>query len=256
MTEKFNFKILEDFLKNLTNHQLDIILNIAKIFQSKLSKKFINKASEFINEKIYSDFGDLLKVHHIFSIEPFTKDKFEFGLQKVFSLNGYKSELANKGNRGHDLTLDSIKISLKTQADSKIKSDEIHISKFMELGKGEWKESISDLKNLHEQFINHLENYDKILMLRFLRDDDSILNYELIEIPKSILLKSQDGIFSIMSESKQFPKPGYCEVYEGKDLIYKLYFDGGSERKLQIKNLNKNYCIVHAEWGISASSFK
>ena len=29
---------------------------------------------------------------------------------------------------------------------------------------------------------------------------------------------------------------------------YQLYFDGGTERKLQIKNLRKDLCTVHATW--------
>ena len=49
--------------------------------------------------------------------------------------------------------------------------------------------------------------------------------------------------------SKQFPKPGYCYVRnEDGQTIFSLYFDGGGERKLQIKNLSKDTCRVHAEW--------
>ncbi len=29
---------------------------------------------------------------------------------------------------------------------------------------------------------------------------------------------------------------------------FQLYFDGGTERKLQIKHLLKSLCVVHAEW--------
>ncbi len=50
-------------------------------------------------------------------------------------------------------------------------------------------------------------------------------------------------------DSKQSPKPGYCYVVDNKKkAIFNLYFDGGGERKLQIKNLDKAYCKVHAEW--------
>ncbi|WP_422616418.1 hypothetical protein, partial [Rhodoferax sp.] len=31
-------------------------------------------------------------------------------------------------------------------------------------------------------------------------------------------------------------------------LKYSLYFDGGTERKLQIKHLRKDLCTVHATW--------
>jgi len=53
----------------------------------------------------------------------------------------------------------------------------------------------------------------------------------------------------MMSNSKQFPKPGYCYARNSDGTtMFDLYFDAGSERKLQIKNLDKRYCRVHATW--------
>ncbi|WP_410175673.1 hypothetical protein [Limnoraphis robusta] len=48
-----------------------------------------------------------------------------------------------------------------------------------------------------------------------------------------------------------FPKPGYCYIRDefGEDK-FRLYFDGGTERKLQIQRLQKKYCRVHALWQI------
>jgi len=62
-------------------------------------------------------------------------------------------------------------------------------------------------------------------------------------------MKAIDGELKMMADSKQYPKPGYCYVRKKTgESIFELYFDGGSERKLQIKNLNKSYCSVHATW--------
>ena len=50
-------------------------------------------------------------------------------------------------------------------------------------------------------------------------------------------------------KSKQMPKPGYCHVKDKRGkMLFQLYFDGGSERKLQIKNILKENCILHANW--------
>ena len=56
-----------------------------------------------------------------------------------------------------------------------------------------------------------------------------------------------------MEKSKQKPKPGYCNISEatGKGNKFQLYFDGGTERKLQIKNLQKKYCVLVAKWKFS-----
>jgi Type II site-specific deoxyribonuclease len=53
----------------------------------------------------------------------------------------------------------------------------------------------------------------------------------------------------MMMESRQNPKPGYCYISaaDGSELC-ELYFDAGSERKLQVKNLLKSACVLHAEW--------
>lgn len=75
----------------------------------------------------------------------------------------------------------------------------------------------------------------------------------LVEIPKLLLEEARDGKLSIRHQSKQSPKPGYCDVKEPRGALkYQLYFDGGTERKLQIKNLRKDLCIVHATWAFSS----
>ncbi len=57
-----------------------------------------------------------------------------------------------------------------------------------------------------------------------------------------------------MHMSRQFPKPAYYDVTDsGRMSKFQLYFDAGGERKLQIKGMNKAYCIVHAEWRFETS---
>ncbi|MBF0507678.1 MAG: hypothetical protein HQK57_01975 [Deltaproteobacteria bacterium] len=139
-------------------------------------------------------------------------------------------------------------MSLKTQADRGIRENKIWISKFMELGKGNWTDKPDDLKRLRDMFLSHLNNYERILSLRAIRKAPN-WKYELVEIPVELLRASAHGKLEMRLNSSQRPMPGYCYVKDvsGND-IYQLYFDGGTERKLQIKNLLKEYCIVHATW--------
>lgn len=52
-----------------------------------------------------------------------------------------------------------------------------------------------------------------------------------------------------MTESSQDPKPAYGDVTSNSgELIFQLYFDGGGERKLQLKRLDIRFCVVHAVW--------
>ena len=110
--------------------------------------------------------------------------------------------------------------------------------------KGEW--SLPKLRGL---FFEHMQNYEQIFTLRALSDAESHKKYELVEIPKALLLGADSGEFEVKENSKQKPQPGYCRVIDKDGRIrFELYFDGGTERKLQIRKIRKELCIVHAIW--------
>jgi hypothetical protein len=242
-------RLVETLVKaipELTAGQLHWLERVVKVFSAE--HRFVLNKSDLFDLTTLQNFGDAMRVHHSFSAEPFSKDKFEYVLVNVLKMSGHTAALAPKGNPGHDATVDQVRLSLKTQADSGIKSNVLWISKFMELGKGQWRDDPADLSGLRDQFFKHLKNYDRILTLRALSKGPK-WHYELVEIPKRLLAKAKDGALEMMTASKQFPKPGYCYVRNSKgETVFDLYFDTGSERKLQIKNLRKDRCFVHATW--------
>lgn len=239
-------KVLISSMSELTLGQLHWIHRVVSVFNEE--HRFIIYRSDLFDEGILRNFGEAMRVHHSFSVEPFSKDKFEYVLVSVLKLSGKKASLAPKGNPGHDATVDGVKVSLKTQADKGIREQQLWISKFMELGKGQWSNKPGDLEGLRQQFFSHMKNYDRILSLRALEKAPR-WKYELVEIPKDLLNRAQSGRLEMKLDSRQTPKPGYCYV-DDKDgqKLFDLYFDGGSERKLQIKNLRKELCRVHAVW--------
>lgn len=251
MNTSETIKYIQSVLPDLSDSQLEWLRTvITELNQPKTYHQ--NKNSDLISECILNNFGDTLKIHHCVSNEAFTKDKFEHALEWVFNrcLSKGKANLADRGNPGHDLTIDGIRYSLKTQADRNISASKLHISKFHELGKGSWGDQESDLIGLRDQFFDHMKSYDRILSLRCLKSEDWL--YELVEIPKALLLRASEGSLEMKHLSKQFPKPGYCYVRDSDgEMLFQLYFDGGSERKLQIKHLQKDLCIVHATWQFS-----
>lgn len=207
-------------------------------------------ASDLINECMLHTLGDAIRIHHCFSKEPLSKDRFEYALERAANLCGNAAELASKGNPGHDITVNGFKYSLKTEASKDIRRDFIHISKFMELGRGDW-----DLDTQRNRYFKHTEAYDRVLIFRCLSKAVSNWHYELVEIPKSILLEAISGKLRVAEKSKQNPKPFYCLVYDEKqELKYQLYFDGGTERKLQVQSLRKSLCTVHATWAFTSEN--
>ena len=238
-------------LRSLSHGQLALLASIVETFKSP-TESFRNLTSNVVSEDFLVAFGDILKLHHTLSDDYLDKHRFEASVERVCRALEIPASRPTRNNPGHDITVSGVPWSLKTQGDANIKIDFLHISKFMELGKGKW-ESEEDLNGLRDQFLTHMTSYKRIFQLRYFRspisDNGLVHRYELVEIPIRLLNRAKNGIIHMVMNSKQVPKPGYCKVLDKhQNMLFRLYFDGGTERKLQIKDLKKSSCIVHAEW--------
>jgi Type II site-specific deoxyribonuclease len=232
-------------LKGLSVSQVTAIDNIVHQFERPIKAKRL-ETSDLISPCVLEEFGDTLQIHHCFSAQALSKDRFEFALERCVNNCGRKAVLSPRNNPGADIAVDGVPMSLKTQADKSIKVGFIHISKFMELGKGEW-----DLEKLLGRYLDHMKSYERVFTLRHFKTPQTF-NYELVEIPKNLLLEAKDGALEIREKSKQSPKPGNCTVTDAKGRRkFVLYFDAGTERKLQVKHIDKSLCIVHADWTLN-----
>jgi len=246
------FKKLTERISKLSMGQFSLLSTILHTFEQPIiAKRF--SGSNVVTDEFLIAFGDMLKLHHTLSDDYLDKHRFEAVMERIYLALGGKVNRPSMCNPGHDLTVDGIAWSLKTQGDKSIKKDRIHISKFMELGKGKWVNK-KDLLGLRDRFIAHLSAYSRIFQLRYYCMKSTSSSqfshyYELVEIPIPLLDEARNGVFEMKHKSRQTPKPGYCSIYDddGK-LKFQLYFDGGTERKLQIKNLRKDLCTVHATW--------
>jgi type II restriction enzyme len=207
--------------------------------------------SDIISQAVLDNLGDRLLSHHAGSRQALSKDRFEFALEAALNASGIIAHLVkSRTTRGHDITIAGTPVSLKTEAAAKIKEDSIHVSKWMELGKGEWK-----LPLLRDRFLEHMRSYERIFTLRCLDTDPTKVRYELVEIPKALMLEASNCQLEVCEDSRQNPKPGYGYVRDDAgQMKYALYFDGGTERKLQIKNLRKDLCKVHATWTLGSAT--
>ena len=251
MTEAERIQRVIAILQELKEDQIALVEDVASLLAKQYSKIWRLPSSDFVDECILYTLGDLIRVHHAFSKGPFTKDKLEFALEKANNLCGVQAELASSGNPGHDITIAGVKISLKTEAERSIHADRLHISKFMELGKGDWSDKVEDFEGLRDQFLLHTRSYDRIFALRCLFKQINKWHYELVEIPKELFEEARTGTFR-KARTRVIPISGYCDVIDNLEQVkFRLYFDGGGERKLQIKDLQKKYCTVHAIWEFS-----
>jgi type II restriction enzyme len=144
-------QLLIERLYQLTNSQIGWVEAIVSQFAVVHNYEIID--SDLFDICMLDSFGDALLIHHCMSKESFSKDKFEYVLERVANFCGNDAQIANRGNPGHDITIDGERFSLKTQADRNIKENEIHISKFMELGQGQWGDVPEDLMRLRPGFL-------------------------------------------------------------------------------------------------------
>lgn len=207
--------------------------------------------SDVVTDAVLTSLGDRLLSHHASSHQALSKDRFEFAFEAALNTAGIPAQLVkSRTNRGHDINIRGVPVSLKTEAAANIKDELIHISKWMELGRGEW-----NLPLLRDLFLEHMKSYDRIFTLRRLKDAATKIRYELVEIPKTLLLEAENCELEVRTNSKQNPQPGYGYVKDADGrLKYSLYFDGGKECKLQIKHLRKDLCKVHATWIFGSAS--
>jgi type II restriction enzyme len=194
-------------LAELTPSQLDLVAAVIRQFH--LPHQFVrNENSNFITSAVMNMLGDALRIHHAFSRQALSKDRFEYALERSLCRAGIHAELVgNRTNRGHDITIEGVPVSLKTQADANIRADTLHISKFMELGKGAW-----DLPLLRDTFLHHMQSYERIFQFRCLEPGPITFLYELVEIPKSLLMEGANARLVTQKKSTQKPKPGYGYV--------------------------------------------
>ncbi|BCO26946.1 hypothetical protein MIZ03_1833 [Rhodoferax lithotrophicus] len=232
-------------IESLTSSQMTWIQ--AFVQQFKMPHTFTrNVQSDLVTETVLENIGDLLRIHHAMSKRSLSKAPFEYAFEKALQLSGMPARLADSStNPGYDMTVGPVRISLKTEAARNTKESHLHVSKWMELGAGTWDPPNVQLPN----FLHHMGGYDRILSLRCLMQTGSKYWYELVEIPHTLMLEVATGTMEKAQKTKQETSPWYCRVPDGLGgYKFSLYFDAGSERKLQVKGLQKAHCVVHASW--------
>ncbi|WP_426118067.1 hypothetical protein [Pseudomonas sp. DSP3-2-2] len=222
------------------------------ILAFKVPHQFVRaQDSDIVTQAVLENLGDRMLSHHAGSRQALSKDRFEFAFEAALNDSGIAAQLVkSRTNRGHDITIAGVPVGLKTEAAANIREQTIHVSKWMELGKGEW-----ELPLLRDAFLEHMNSYDRIFTLRCLSTAPEMVRYELVEIPKDLFMQATRCELEVREGSRQNPKPGYGHVKDKYGLLmFSLYFDGGTERKLQIKSLRKDLCKVHATWTFGSAA--
>jgi hypothetical protein len=213
--------------------------------------EWINPDSDIATLQFADAFAHRLRLFHVLHDpgEVLTKKGFEFAFKGASRAAGRDADIiVNATNAGADATVDGVRFSLKTEAAQGIRPDTITISKLMESAWTKDCDSIGAFLKVMPRVVAHMHQYDRILILRTfgrLATTGSV-RYDLIEIPRSLLLNAQavaEADFKPITKARGTTVSVSC----GDGMAYYLVFDG-SDQKVTIRGLPVSLCTTHASW--------
>ncbi len=189
-------------------------------------------------------------IHHAVVEEKLNKKSFEYIFRDALRHDGKPARLTlSSVHPGADLILDETRFSLKTEASRGIRATKITISKLMEARWIRDKDKFGLAQESVRRLSDHLQGYDRIVMLRAAYLASEQVKYDLVEIPHELLaLATQIGVEDI-AISRGRSGGGSAVVRQNGRAVFTLKFDGSVE-KITITNLLIEHCTIHATWTI------
>jgi hypothetical protein len=141
----------------------------------------------------------------------------------------------------HDLLVDDLKLSIKTETGKSTKARTITITKLCTTEKEPWEASI-----LVTRALAHLGRYDVIVMLRAIWKPH-FLHYQVLLIDVASLRQMEAAVFAIIGKRSGRKSLGADVVDSSGVPLFHVHFDA-SDGKCSIRNLRVADCIMLAEW--------
>ena len=189
----------------------------------------------------------LVNIHH--SVYPFVPPQgiyFEALVETAFRqikkpFSHIKPTTRNQPT--HDLLVEGLRISLKTETGQSTNRKNITITKLCTTERDPW-----DGDSLKHRVMEHLSRYDMILMLRAVWDMP-LIHYQLLEIPVDLLRMIGGADLQVIQRRKGTRKSLAADVAKGEHRLYRVHFDG-SDGKCSIRGLAVDACDRLIEWDL------
>ena len=241
---------LQEALSKLRPSQLGLLVRMAAALGRPVDV-WRDPNSDICNQQFAEAAGNFLALHHGTHDERLNKKGFEFLFKFASEATGRMAILnKNTTDAAEDIRVDGVSFSLKTQADKAIKKSAIYIQKLME---ARWirecKTRADFARQTQAKVADHLSRYGRIMVLRGFPASKGIISYDLVEIPKALLMRVKALRASDFSKRNSYGSSG-AEVSDGKGVAFRILLDGSVE-KVRIFNLRVDRCRIHGAWKIS-----
>lgn len=234
-------------VSNLKPTQIALLLEMARAMTVEI-EEYVNENSDIISSDFATNFSNRLLIHHATHTEKFGKKAFEYAFVNASIATGKSAQIISSStNPGTDVVVDGINFSLKTEASARINRKKITISKLME---ARWIRECNTREDFANGVVNrvvrHLQQYQRILILRAYNVSRNQVKYELIEIPHNLLLEIRNLTSNDFTDKTA---SGSCRssVYISENKAFTLSLDGSVE-KVTILGLDTDLCFYHASW--------
>lgn len=233
----------------LDSAQLEMLGEMAEALQQPCEVR-VDPASDLASNEFSDYLLNRLKIHHATSEEKFKKASFEYAFIAAARYAGASaSKTKSQTFQGADAIVNGVRWSLKTEASAKISRSSIVVSKFSEARWIRDCETPGDFaRECLPRFLGHLDEYDRIATLRAFSVGRELVRYELVEIPKGLLM----GVANL-TERDFTPRTrnggSSALVGDFNGIAFKLVLDGSVE-KVTLSRLPVQRCWVHASWTV------
>ena len=236
-------------VKRLHPAQVELLLEMARAMMRHVEET-LNPASDIAVEAFRVSFRNRLLLHHAANESKLTKKAFEYAFRAASAAAGRSAAIVDsQTNPGADVIVDGEDFSLKTEAAKSLRPGFITISK---LSEGRWIQQCSSMEELAQATVTripaHLLQYDRILTLRARDLSATRVLYELVEIPRSVLLNIQNlkpGDFS--PRTAQGGSSAGINISGQRAFTLRL---DGSDGKVTISGLDVRLCFHHCSWSV------
>jgi len=234
-------------LPPLTASQERLLANIAQAFRADV-ETIVEPNSDLATPDFIEDFTNRLLLYHALNAEPLKKKTFEYAFAASCRSAGKHAVVnVNSTHAGHDVDVDGVAFSCKTEASTGISRSAIVISKLME---ARWirecASSADFAAQVRNRIVHHLQSYQRMIMLRAFIHHGTAFAYELVEIPVRVLLAMStlpDAAFSPRTRNGG----SSAKVMLNQRPAFTLRLDGSVE-KVTISGLKISLCRQHARW--------
>lgn len=140
----------------------------------------------------------------------------------------------------HDLLVEGIKISIKTEPGAATKHKRITITKLCTTEKEPWTPGV-----LIGRVMAHLSRYDVILTLRAVWEHP-LIHYQVLEIPIELLALINTAELRGSGKREGRQSLG-ADVYRESDKVFRVHFDG-SDGKCSVRGIRLQDCRLLTSW--------